>query len=42
MESQCINLPRLGHEDAHMTGDKADLPIVRIILSAEMRSEVEC
>jgi hypothetical protein len=42
LESQCINLSWHGHELHACKGDRADLPIIRVILMAEVCSEVEC
>jgi hypothetical protein len=44
LESQCINLSwhGHGHELRACRGDRADLPIIRVILMAEVCSEVEC
>jgi hypothetical protein len=42
LESQCISLSRQGHECIDAGGDKTDLPVVRVILLAEMCGKIEC
>jgi hypothetical protein len=41
LESQCISLSRQWHECIHERGDKTDLPVVWVVLLAEMCSKIE-